>query len=236
MKTRGKHLLYTLLLSALTLFIAADKVHFRVVDSFLTPKEWIPSVISDQQYGPLFHVGIWSDPLTVPSFKEVNGKGIFHFPRLETWNRQGFEYFVKNQRGAYQYGIEKFEDANYLTFNVVNRSNEAVKIKFRVMDDVTYTFSNQNGTTYEEALCEFVTNPGTLTIQPNKPSVRIRIKLVHPDLKDSNRSDIQFKPWFRFFAFEVQRIKHSDSKHPAIDCTLEIDHLQVKDDMGKSKD
>jgi hypothetical protein len=236
MKMRKNLQLYFLLLPALALFIAAEKFHFRVIDSFLTTREWVPSVISDQQYSPLYQVGIWSDPLTGPTFKAVKGKGIFHFPRLETWNRQGFEYYVKNQPGAYQYGIEKFDGTNYLTFNVVNRSKEAVRMKFRVMDDVHYTFSNQNGTTHEEALCEFISNPDTLIIQPNKPPVKIRIKLAHPDLKDSSKSDIRFQPWFRFFAFEVQRTKHGDSKHPTIDCTLEIDHLQVEDDTGKSKD
>jgi hypothetical protein len=208
--------------------IAADVAHTRVVDPFSTPKNWVSEVISQQNPGPLYPVGVWSDPINGPSLKTENGKGYFHFPRLESWVLQGFEYAYHLSHN--NNGFELPGDTNYLTFNIVNKSTEPVWMKFRLMDEIRYTYQKEN--TQAEALTELVTEPDTFSIKPNASPQKIRLKLMHPDLAILNIVDPVYKNRIKFFAFETRRTVSSTKRRPTLDCTLVMDHLQIEDETS----
>jgi hypothetical protein len=209
-------------------FISSDSIHFRVVDDFKTQKNWVSQVIDHQHSGPIYNGGFWSDPIKGPTFKAGNGKGYFHFPRLESWSLQGFEYdYLATSTDSK--GLKTFEGTNYLAFNIVNKSPETVWMKFRLMDEISYTYNNPNGQTNEESLIELVTEPDTFLVKPNAGPQKIRLKLKKPIIPDPLVLNPDYENCIRFFSFETRRTVRSSEKKPTLDCTLVIDHLQIED-------
>ena len=211
-------------------FASFDKSHIRVVDDFITHKNWESQVINHQNQGPLYNGGFWSDPIKGPTFKADHGKGIFHFPKLEYWVTQGFEYDYRRSASENK-GLEIFDKGGYLTFNIRNESSETVWMKFRLLSEITYTYNNPNGKTDEESLVQLVTSPDTFLVKPGVSPQRIRLKILRPELTDPLITDPVFENQIKFFAFETRRTKRGTSKMQTIDCSLVIDHLQIENDI-----
>ena len=227
----AKQILFVLPSLALLSF---DNSHIKVVDDFITKKEWTSQVIDEQNSGPLFNAGVWSDPIKGPTFRTENGKGIFHFPKLESWILEGFELDYRTITKTNE-GIKLFSGTNYLTFNVQNKSSEPVFLKFRCLDNVSFTYHNPNGITHEDALAELVNEPDTFRIMPNLPVQKIRLKLNKPILKDPLITNPVYVNQIKIFEFEVHRTEASSKRKPTIDCTLIMDHLQIEDETENKK-
>ena len=214
--------------------LSSDTPHSRVIDYFTIKKNWICETIDPQQYGPLYHVGVWSDPYDGPTFTVRQGKGLFHFPKLEAWVLEGFEYAFQLDAKTGD-GFPEFEGDNYLCCNIQNFSSEPVSLKFRLLDDISYTYHYKLETGHYEALEELVTEPETIIIQPNKPPQKLRIKLRHAYIKDSTVRDIIYKNTLKFFTFEAHRTIAPEKNKPTIDCTLSIDNLRLEDGTTNKK-
>lgn len=207
------------------LSLSADVPHSRIVDDFSNPKNWTAQVINPQQTGPLYHVGLWSDPIKGPTCSVKNGKGYFHFPRLDYWQVQGFENAYHVNHNSQTFPL--FDNANYLCFNIINQSAEPVQLVFRVLEDMSYTYTGYGQHTHEEAMAEMLCSPDTVVLPP-KVLQKVKIKLTHRQLKE-DISMIEYKNQVTFFTFEVKRIVAPTKTKPALDCTLVIDHLRMED-------
>lgn len=198
----------------------------RMIDDFSTAKKWVAEVINAQQQGPLFHVGVWSEPQKGPDFSVRNGEGYFHFPQLESWIKQGFEcaLHLSNPSGK---GLPMFDSINYLSFTIINRSAEPVWMKFRLLEDMSYVYGQGNELSSESALAEMTCNPDTFIVRPNSPPQKIRIRLNHPVLKENILSPV-YKNELYFIAFETRRTIAPNKKRPTIDCTLIMDNLEIE--------
>jgi len=222
-----RNLLLIMILSS----FRTDISHNISIDDFSTRKNWVSETIDPQQHGPIYHTGVWSDPYVGPGFMIKQGKGLFHFPKLETWVIEGFEYTFQ-QDAKTSDGFPEFEGENYLCCNIQNLSSEPVSLKFRLLDEINYTYHYHQETHEYEALEELVSDPETIIIQPNKPVQKVRIRLKKPGIKDSTVTNIVYKKQLKFIAFEVHRTIAPSKTKPTIDCTLAMDRLRLEDGTG----
>lgn len=216
---------YSFLLICLGLCVSPDVPHSRVIDDFRNPERWVAEVINSQQYGPLFHVGVWSDPLKGPAYSVENGKAYFHFPRLESWQVQGFEYAYHMDHNNKAFPL--LDSVNYLCFNVTNQSAEPVQFRFRLLEDMTYFYSGSGESTHEDAMAEMMCSPDTVILKPHVLQ-KVKMKLTHTALSHDIIL-LAYSNQVRFFAFEVKRTIASSKAKSTLDCTVVMDNLRIQD-------
>jgi hypothetical protein len=208
------------------LSMTADAPRTAIIDDFTNTKNWTAQVINSQQFEPIFRVGLWSDPVKDASYSVQNGKAFFHFPKLESWQVQGFEYAWHTEHHNQAFPL--FDSANYLYFNIISQSSEPVKLKWRLLEDLQYVYSGNGPPLKEDGMVQMLCSPDTLVIYPNKPQ-KVRIKLSHTSYLGKDKTLSRFMGGIRFFCFEVNRTLASSKTKPTIACTLIMDKLRIED-------